>query len=227
MISSKATAFPLLSPPDYDAPSPSADDHMELELPDEHGDGSRTSNIIEVNQPVTEGAPAANASAAPTRTEDIPRPPTPANGDLNSRLDSMMGSNAIPGLSDPRDFDLRGTRPSSSKSQGPAATSSSSNYSISEFLTKLASGEDVDVEEFTKGSSRGVRGGGGGGGGEAVASGATSSSSGGGENFWGRDQDLRPVDWRRQTSRQHSQGSSAIAQEVSCRKRLVNVRVVR
>ncbi len=201
----------MFSPPDYDVPSPSAEDHMELELPDEHDDGhNRSSNIIEVNQPPS------------IRTQDIPRPPSPSssnrnrqhstssNGDLNSRLDSMMGANVIPGLSDPRDVDLRNN---SSKNSGSASgrtlssKAASSNYSISEFLTKLASGEDVDVEEFTKSKvppasasnpNRSV---------VAASQGGRAEEGGGsGQGWWGRSGDERG--WNRQVS-MHSEASSS------------------
>ena len=192
----------LCSPPDYDAPSPSADDHMELELPDEQGDSR-----IELNQPASSLSSSA-AVAASARPEDIPRPPTP-NGDLNSRLDSMMGSNAIQGLSsDPRDVDLRAPAATASRPAKQPSAQSSSNYSISEFLTKLASGEDVDVEEFTKGSSRVT---------PASAPNRQTSSGGGDGGFWGgheqQQQQQQPSGfaWNRSSSSSSPSRSSAAA----------------
>ena len=76
--------------PDYDAPSPEADE-MELELPDD----SAPAAPIAVNEPVIQ------QSSRQSSFEEMANPPyhrstSEGSGDLNSRLDSMM--NSIPGM---------------------------------------------------------------------------------------------------------------------------------
>ena len=69
--------------PDYDAPSPEADE-MELELPE---DGAPAA-VIEVHDPAGGSRSIRTAAAAAASAG--------SNGDLNSRLSSMMDN--IPGM---------------------------------------------------------------------------------------------------------------------------------
>ncbi|TRY67510.1 hypothetical protein TCAL_02754 [Tigriopus californicus] len=169
------TSISPIPSPDYDAPSPQADE-MELELPDDDEPPSH----IAINEPA-EGSHAAESHYQDQGGPPAPPPPSlrhslgsagPVGGDLNSRLDSFR--NNIQGTSGHMDTNASFSLPSSSTTTLPSAvplapstasssnasmgsrraskSSSSNDYSISEFLTKLASGEAVDVDKFTGGS---------------------------------------------------------------------------
>lgn len=172
--SQKLASISPIPSPDYDAPSPQADE-MELELPDDDEPPSH----IAINEPA-EGS--SHASEPPIHYQPhggAPPPPPPSlhnnmgnsgpiGGDLNSRLDSFR--NNIQGKSGHLDtsasFSMSASASSSSSVPSTAsssnappmgshrgvAKSTSNDYSISEFLTKLASGEAVDVDKFTGGS---------------------------------------------------------------------------
>jgi len=117
--------------PDYDAPSPAGSgDEMEIRLPDEQASG--------------EGA-----------TGRHPAPP-----DLTSRLNSLTGgstdiSRSLEARMNERK-DTYGERKELSYGGGPkeayGGSGQKEQYSISEFLTKMAQGEQVDVGSFTRGA---------------------------------------------------------------------------
>jgi len=119
--------------PDYDAPSPGGDDEMELMLPGEE--------TLKNTPPIVPYNPDINREGTDNRAHDLDR-----------RLSNM--GNFTPKV-DSGNFDFLAA--SVSESKKPTVPQSvgaqNENLSISEFLTKIAHGEKLDVSSFIGGKS--------------------------------------------------------------------------